>query len=208
VTDQYLAAIRQGDRFDPQALAEFIAIGAKLMYLKSRALLPRLPDEPVAALEEDEVGRELVEMLAEYRRFREVVELLRRRQDAGLRLYPRLALAPAVPPGPGLERVDLKGLYGLMLELLSRLPPEPRAIIPHDGLTLTQSVTDFRERLRRVGRFSFREAIAACQSRREVIVSFMAILELLKAGECDAVQSAAWGDIEVVAAPAAALARN
>ena len=43
VTDQYLTAIRVGGGFDPQALAEFVAVGAKLIYLKSRALLPRPP---------------------------------------------------------------------------------------------------------------------------------------------------------------------
>src|SRR5689334_13200420 len=54
VTDQYLKAIHNGSGFNPQALAEFVAIGAKLIYLKSRALLPRpAGDEPVAEQEED-----------------------------------------------------------------------------------------------------------------------------------------------------------
>jgi segregation and condensation protein A len=199
VADQYLAAIHSGGGFDPHALAEFVAIGAKLMYLKSRALLPRLPDEPQEALEEDDVGRELVEMLEEYRRFREVVELLREREQAGLRLFPRLAPAPPLPPGPGLGKAGVEDLYRMMLDVLSRLPPEPKAIIPRDGVTLASRLSLFRERLRRTGRFSFREAIAAATTRREVIVSFLAVLELLRAGECDAVQADRWGDIEVVA---------
>jgi hypothetical protein len=57
VTDQYLTALRSGEKFDPQALAEFVAVGAKLIYLKSRALLPRPPQED-DGLEDDDVGRE------------------------------------------------------------------------------------------------------------------------------------------------------
>src|SRR5512140_317960 len=63
VTDQYLRAIRTGESFEPAALAEFVSIGAKLIYLKSRALLPRAPEDPLQLLEDDDVGRELVDLL-------------------------------------------------------------------------------------------------------------------------------------------------
>jgi len=199
VTDQYLAAIRGAGGVDPQALAEFVSIGAKLIYLKSRALLPR-PAEQAADLEDDDVGRELVDLLKEYKRFGAVVEMLALRQDAGLRLYPRMAPAPIQPEGPGLEGVTLDTLCKVMLDVLARQPAEPRAVLPRDvTMTLAQRITDLRERLRRYGKLSFRRLISACQTRLEVIVSFMAILELLRSGECDARQSAAWGDIEVVA---------
>jgi len=204
VADQYLAAIRGSDGVDPQALAEFIAIGAKLLYLKSRALLPRLPEEGEVTLESDEVGRELVDLLREYRRFAEVVGMLQDRQDAGLRLYPRTAPPPALPPGPGLDGVTVDALYRLMIDVLARMPAEPRVALARDSVTIDQQIESFRERLRRYGKFSFRRAISACRSRIEVIVSFMAILELLKGGECDARQAKAWGDIEVVALAATA----
>jgi len=199
VTDQYLGAIRGGGGVDPQALAEFVAIGAKLIYLKSRALLPRPADEPVD-LEDDEVGRELVDLLREYKRFGAVVEMLSQRQESGLRFYPRTAPAPIVPEGPGLEGVTLNALCEIMLKVLARKPVAPRAVLPRDTtMTLAQRITDLRERLQRSGKFSFRRLISACRTRMEVIVSFMAILELLRGGECDARQSAAWGDIEVFA---------
>jgi segregation and condensation protein A len=204
VADQYLAAIRNGDGVDAQALADFVAIGAKLIYLKSRALLPRLPQAAEEALEDDSVGRELVDMLTEYRRFAAVVELLEARQQAGLRLFPRVAPAPPVPQGPGLEGVTLERLYGMMLEVLAKAPPEPKAVLPRDGVTLAGQVRSFRERLRQEGSFSFRAVISACRTRLEVIVAFMAVLELLKGGECDARQAASWGDIEVVAVGAPA----
>ena len=204
VTDQYLSAIRNGDSFEPQALAEFIAIGAKLIYLKSRALLPKDPDAAVE-LEEDEVGRELVDMLLEYRRFAEITDLLQERQEAGLRLYPRLMPLPPQAPGPGLDDVTADALLKIMLEMLSRTPlPQPQAVITRTTVTIAGKITDFRARLARNGKFSFRRAIRECQTRLEVVVCFMAVLELLKAGECDARQSERFGDIEVIGLAVAA----
>lgn len=204
VADQYLSAIHQGDGVDPQALAEFVAIGAKLIYLKSRALLPRTAEEAEAALEDDDVGRELVDLLLEYRRFGEIADLLQERQEAGLRVYPRMAPPPPRAPGTGLDEVTVDSLFKIMLDVLARVPEPPKAMIPRDGVTLSGRLADFRERLRRRGKFSFRRAIAECRTRLEVVVCFLAVLELLKSGECDARQSESWGDIEVVALAAVA----
>lgn len=206
VTDQYLAAIRSGEGYEARALAEFVAIGAKLIYLKSRALIPR----PVLAIdpdvEEEDVGQELVDMLQEYRRYSSGAEYLQTRQDDGLRHYARHAAPPVLPEGPGLDNVTLEGLRKIMLDALKRKPPaQPRAVVPRDGLTLRAQIDVFRARLKSSGKFSFRRAIAECRTRVEVIVAFLAVLELLKSGECDVHQSDTWGDIEVVP-PAKAVA--
>ncbi|MCC7363585.1 MAG: segregation/condensation protein A [Dehalococcoidia bacterium] len=201
VTDQYLAAIRTGQGFNAQALADFVAIGARLIYIKSRALLPRqslvndVPDDS------EDVGQELVELLIEYRKFSEAANVLEERQDAGLRVFTRLAPAPERPEGSGLEGVTAEALRKIMLQVLARTPVErPQGVIQRDTtVTLSQRVVQLRERLLSSGRFSFRAAISECTTRLEVVVSFLAVLELLKRGECDARQSGAWDDIEVVA---------
>jgi segregation and condensation protein A len=205
VADQYLRAVRGGEGFEPGALAEFVSIGAKLIYLKSKALLPRAPEDPLQLLEDDEVGRELVDLLREYRRFTQVVDMLETRQRQGFRTYGRLAPTPAPPPDSGLKSVTVDRLCALMAEILSRKPAEPRGVIVRETtVTLSGRVTELRSILRSRGKFSFRRAIEGCRTRIEVVISFMAILELLKAGDCDAVQANAWGDIEVIAlAPAA-----
>ncbi|MEX1103610.1 MAG: segregation/condensation protein A [Dehalococcoidia bacterium] len=199
VADQYLTAIHQGDGVDPQALAEFVAIGAKLIYLKSKALLPRSPEEAEALLEDDDVGRELVDLLVEYRRFGEVADLLQVRQELGVRVFPRQAPPPPRDQGSGLDEVTMEGMFKIMLEMMANVPEPPAAMIPRDGVTMSGRLQQFRDRLRRGGKFSFRQAIAECQTRVEVVISFLAILELLKSNECDARQGALWGDIEVVA---------
>lgn len=209
VTDQYLTAIRTSEGFEPGALAEFVAVGAKLIYLKSKALLPRPPQEDGDSFDDDDVGRELVDLLREYKRFAEIATVLEERQETGLRIYTRLAPPPPVPEGAGLQNVTVERLRAIMLEVLTKKPAAPRApvTIQRDTvMTLSDRVMDFRERLRRRGKFSFRRAIMECRTRVEVVVSFLAILELLKSGEADAQQTDRWGDIEVVAVESSVLA--
>jgi segregation and condensation protein A len=199
VTDQYLKAIHDGEGFEPGALAEFVSIGAKLIYLKSRALLPRAPQDG-GEMDDDEVGRELVDLLREYKRYTQVVTMLEQRQNAGLRNYTRMAPPPArSEPETGLESVTVELLTKIMRQMLERTPAEPRAVIQRDSaVTLSQRVADFRERLRHGGKFSFRLVMGECRTRLEVVVSFMAILELLTAGECYARQTGGWAYIVVV----------
>ena len=200
VTDQYLGAVRRQDGLDANALAEFVAVGAKLIYLKSRALLPPTPTEPGIELEADQVGRELVDMLREYKRFGEAVDMLEGRQQQGLRFYTRRAPAPEVPPGTGLDAVTMDRLVAIMRDVLQkkqRTPAAPQGIVRRDTITLGQRIEDLRGRLLKAGRFSFRAVIEECGERIEVIIAFMAILELIKGGECEVRQSEAWGDIEV-----------
>ncbi|MGD9934444.1 MAG: ScpA family protein [Dehalococcoidia bacterium] len=198
VTDQYLAAIRTDDGFELGALAEFVAIGAKLIYLKSRALLPRPPIDPDLEEEED-VGQELVDLLNEYRRIASVTDMLQERQESGRRHHTRLAAAPLPPEGPGLDGVTVDLMRKIMLDVMRRRPHEPRAVVPRHRVSLSQRISILRNRLHARGRFSFREAIAECETRIDVVLSFLAVLELLKSGECDARQDALWGDIDVVA---------
>lgn len=205
VADQCLEAIKTDEGFEPGALAEFIAIGARLVYLKSRALLPVPPAAP-EDLEDDEVGRELVDMLVEYRRFASVADDLQDRQESGVRHYTRMAPPPPRPEGPGLDGVTLDLMRNIMMAVLKRKPPEPRTLMPRLKLSLAQRITALRERLQRDGRFSFRAAIEECRTRTEVIVSFLAVLELLKGGECEVRQEETWGDIEVLLSPVAAVA--
>ena len=118
-----------------------------------------------------------------------------------MRSYARMAPPLVVPEGTGLSNVTVDKLAAIMREILGRTPAvRPRAVIARDtAMTLNERVFDFRERLRKRGKFSFRRAILECKDRLEVVVSFLAILELLKTGECDARQDVSWGDIEVVA---------
>ena len=197
VTDQYLSYLRSGDQIDPTALAEFIAIGARLLYLKSRALLPKPPTEDE---EEDEVGEDLVRRLQEYKRFKEVAAELRELEERGWRAYRRLAPPSGLPLPTGLDGVTLDRLLQIFREVLERQPKEePMAVVERQPVTVEQKIHELTEALRRQRRLSFRAFISACRSRIEVVVTFLAVLELIKALRLRAEQDQLFGDIALVA---------
>jgi len=201
VTDQYWAYLHSASSLDPEALAEFIVIGAKLLYIKSRALLPELRPRPREEEKED-VGEGLAQMLVEYKRFRQAAETFRDLEERGQRAYPRLAPPKGVVLPPGLKGVTLDGLLSIFQEALSRQPAEE----PAEGAILREPVT-VDEKIETVmaavargrGRASFRALVEACTSRTEVIVVFLAVLELMKAGRVSAEQEGLFGDIALVA---------
>ncbi|HEY1016107.1 MAG TPA: ScpA family protein, partial [Herpetosiphonaceae bacterium] len=93
VADQYLAHVRAMRDPDPLAVAEFLALAAQLLLIKSRALLPR-PEAGPAAGGDEISGEELARRLREYQRFKQAAERLRAWEAAGLRMWERTAAAP------------------------------------------------------------------------------------------------------------------
>ncbi len=201
VADQYLAAVHADEGLGAPALAEFVFIGAKLLELKSRALLPEREPTGGEGQPQDDPGDELVTMLREYQRFREAAERLGERAAAGLRSWPRGATPPAGPPGDALGGVTLDALHAVMLEVLARLPEEPPGVVERTEVSLAARVAALEALLAGKARsFSFRRAISECRTRLEAVVTFIALLELLKRGACEVEQAEAWGDIRVRAA--------
>jgi segregation and condensation protein A len=205
VTDQYWAHLRSVGGQDAEALAEFIVVGARLLYIKSRALLPELrPRERED--EEKDAGEALAQMLVEYKRFREAAEAFRDLEEKGRSAYPRLA-----PPSkdfvlpPGLKGVTLEGLLNIFEEALSRQPAEPEeGAIERQAVTVDEKMAAVMEAVASgSGRVSFRALVEACSSRMEVIVVFLAVLELIKAGQLVARQRGRFRDIMMIATEAA-----
>mgnify|MGYP001367935258 CR=1 FL=1 len=195
VTGQYLAHVRQTEAIDHRDLAEFVAIGARLIELKSRALLPSPP--PPETQEEDEPDPEsLVELLRRYQQFKQAAALLREREEETLRAFPRLAPPPDVPSLPGLSHTTLERLAAIVGNALARAepPPEPERY-PLPRFTVRQKMEEIALLLRLGGRLSVERVVGACRSRDEVIVVFFAVLEMAKSGLLAPVQPEPFGDI-------------
>ncbi len=213
VADQYIQHLQQLEARAtsdlPEAITEFIVIGSKLMLLKSRAMLPHDPD-PLEDEEED-IGRDLVEMLEEYRRYRDTVGVLGTIDKSGLRSF-RPAAPPAVemPAPKGLpDDVTLDLLSKLVQEALARAEQRRRAHpevdLLRDTVTVNDKIRELRGRLAAGRSVSFRAWIAEATTRVEVIVTFMAILELYKLRAIEMSQTDNYGDILVEAKPGAPL---
>jgi segregation and condensation protein A len=201
VTEQYLAQLRSTESMNVGALADFVAMGARLLLLKSRALLPR-EDQPAedAASEEDAADPEaLVAALQEYRRYKQAAGHLRSLQDAHRTTYRRTAAPPELPLPTGLDTVSLDGLVQLFRDILDRMPAEePRPTVRREPIRLHDRIARLVERLDVTGRASFMELVGGAQSRVEVVVDFLAVLELIKARYLEAEQGDAFGDIALV----------
>src|SRR5512142_3592494 len=107
VTDQYLEYIRGLEEGHADEISVFLVIAARLLQIKSEALLPRPPSR--AAGEED-VAQSLVDQLRLYKRYKEIGQWLDARQEAGLRTYLRVATPPKVEPKLDLSNVTLDSL--------------------------------------------------------------------------------------------------
>ncbi len=196
VTDQYLAYIHGLEESRADEISLFLVIAARLLQIKSEALLPRPPSR--AAGEED-VGQSLVDALKLYKRFKEVGQWLDKRQEAGLRTYLRVAVPPKVEPKLDLSNVTLESLQRAALVAFSRnVKKEPLdSVIAAPKITIREKIGLIGTTLRRLTRSTFRALLGHQPSRLEVVVTFLALLELIKRYRVEVHQDSLFSDIEV-----------
>lgn len=200
VTDQYWKEL-EASEMEPDTLAEFITIGSRLLYIKSCALLPGAR-EPAADLREeiDTAAEELTNLLEEHKRFKDAFDLFRQLEEEGRRTFARTAPVRNVPLPPGLEGVTLDTLLSAVKEALAAAPPEPEVqVIEIEPVTVNEKIAEVSQKLAKgKGRLPFRPLLAACKTRTEIVVLFLAVLELIKGGDLWAEQETAFGDIVLI----------
>ncbi|MFN3979779.1 MAG: segregation and condensation protein A [Caldilinea sp.] len=206
VTDQYLKTLNQLEEIEPGALADFLVVASRLLYIKSYNLLPK-PRPPVED-EEEASGDALLRQLLEYRQFKEVATKLRAREEAGLRVYVRTAPRPEIERRLDLGNVDAEALQRALRKVLQRIPvdpPMPR--VKTYPITVAEQLENVRTYLRSVFAdnsrtdrrgVSFEALLGRSASRLEVIVTFLAVLELVKLHEIEVVQDATFGEIQLI----------
>lgn len=199
VTDQFLAYIKVLENLNLGDLADFLVIAARLILIKSEALLPRPPER--AAGEEDPAD-ELARQLIAYKRYKEIANLLHEREEAGLRTYLRLADPPKVEATLDLSGVTPLHLLEAMRRALALHPDKPSlgTVVAPPKVTIRDQIRLINRALRgSAGKTSFLKMLASAQTRMEVVVTFLAMLELIKRRKIEARQQDAFGDIEVIA---------
>lgn len=198
VTDQYLEYISLLHELEAAALADFLVIAAKLLLIKSQMLLPQPP--PIEEEEED-VGDELVRQLIEYKKFKEAAQELRLREEMGLRAYVRVAPPPRLERTLDLEGITLDDLLEAVQQALAITPLAPSIsnMVAPITVTIADKISQIEEALRRRGRVSFNQLLARAASRVEIIVAFLAVLELIKRQRVDVQQERVFGEIIITA---------
>jgi segregation and condensation protein A len=206
VTDQYWREIETAE-LDADTLSEFINIGSRLLYIKSCALLPGAR-QPAADLnaEIDQAAEQLTQMLEEHKRFKDAFDLFRQLEEEGRRTFARMTPVRNVPLPPGLEGVTLDTLLSAVKEALAAAPPEPEEAVLHiEPVTVAEKIAEVSQALsQNEGRLPFRPLLATCRTRTEIVVLFLAVLELIKGGSLWAEQEQAFGDIDLIESEAVA----
>jgi segregation and condensation protein A len=203
IVDAYLHELEKLDTLDLEVATEFLMIAATLVELKTKRLLPSESDvdldEELALWEERDL---LLSRLLECKTFKDAARELQRLAHAAARSYPRTAglderfLGLAPDPLEGLEVEDLRRAF-----LRAVTPkPVPTVDVTHIHavkVTVADAVEELVQELPRLGRVTFRRLTGSLVERIEVVVRFLALLELYKQGMVDLGQPAAFGDIEI-----------
>lgn len=192
VVQQYLEHLRSQRATDAVELADFVAIAARLLLLKSRRLLPRPAPEQ---LEDDEHPEDLAAAVREYARYRAAaVSIDERRWSVG-QLYPR-AVAATLRPEQAAVQMPVERLLLALRDVLSRMEAQqPVGALPARPISIAERIAEVLGELRIAKVAGFFALIGRCTSRVDVLVSFLAILHLIRDGTVIADQPVPFGEI-------------
>jgi segregation and condensation protein A len=195
VTDQYLSYLHGLEQLKPDEISSFLVIAAKLVQIKSEALLPRpIEREPG----EEDPGVELVELLILYKRYKEIAGWLVERQENNLRTYLRVAPPPKVEAKLDLSNLTLEGLLAAAESAFSKSQKKEAlgTIISAPRVTIREKIEYITRTMKNIQRMTFSGLITDKATRIEIVVTFLALLELIKRYKISAVQNELFGDIE------------
>jgi len=195
VADEYLAHVRSLSSPDPEELAEFMVVAAQLMLIKSRSLLPDLE-----LSEEEEVSiDELRQRLIALEKIHQAARELKRLERSGQRLYSReayLGMKPVFYPPPGLVPGVLAAGFAALVASLPKIEELAEEKLKR-VMSLEEKISRIRVILQDAIERGFSEIIKGAQEKIEVILSFLAVLELAKQKFIELKQDAAFGEIKV-----------
>jgi segregation and condensation protein A len=196
VTDQYLASLKDLEQLNADEISAFIVIAAKLLQIKSEALLPR---PPARAAGEEDLGRSLVDQLKLYKRYKEIGLWMNERQQADLRTYLRVAPPPKVEPKLDLTNLTLERLVTAAEEAFAKgRNKQPLGmIIAPPRVTIREKIDLITKVMKELEHSTFRALLQPGASRLEIVVTFLAMLELVKRYHIHANQLELFSDIEI-----------
>lgn len=184
IVEQYLAFMEQLPTQDMERATEFLTMAAQLLEIKSRRLLPGATQEELEEAELQE--EELIRQLEEIQQYRQVTETLAQMKETAALMYTRLADERYQDERIQAKDMTLEALTRAFLRLQERLQEDRQSVpaqqVHRDVFTVKEKLLDIRRRLLRTERLDFMSLLMPQTTREEVVVTFMAILELVKDG--------------------------
>ena len=206
ITEQYLDYIRQMETEDMNVMSEFLVMAATLLDIKCKMLLPKEVNEEG---EEEDPRAELVQRLLEYKMYKFMsYELKDRQMDAGKSFYREKHLPKEVADYKQpidyddlIGEMNLQKLQDIFKSVVRRQEDKVDPIradygnIEKDEIDIDAKAGYVEEYIRQHKTFSFRELLEKQNSKMEIIVTFLVILEMMKTGQIDIVQENIFDDI-------------
>ena len=206
ITDQYLEYVNAMQQQNLDVVSEFLVMAVTLIDIKSRMLLPAEPEE-----EHEDPREELVERLLEHKLYKSMAAELREYQeDAGMHLYKEATIPEEVAAYE--EPVDVQALFsGVTAERLQKLyesvirrmddrvdPVRSRfGTIQKEKVSLPEKIRQVQQIGKKKGHFLFSALLETQPDNMSVVVTFLAVLQLMKAGQITAAQDEPFGDIRM-----------
>jgi len=197
IADQYIAYIKTNGAIDPEMTADFLVVAAKLLYIKSKALLPYLYPE------EDEEVEEFEQQLKMYKEFLEamkgVTAMMEKKRFMFAREFNRKALnnLNLFSPPKKLLKEDLAAIFG---EIIKKVKPEEEKLEEkrlEKKINIEDKILSIQKILLEKLNFNFSRILEKAESKTEIIVSFLAVLELIKQKDAEADQDDLFGEIMI-----------
>lgn len=194
VTSSFLDYVKQLQDRKASEVSSFLVIAVKLMQIKSEALLPRPPDR---LLSEDDLSNELLFQLIQYKKFKKISGLLKGRVAKGFHSYLRITPPLKTESKLDLSQVSVNDLTNAARRILA-IPPAPNqnlnSVVTIQNITIKEKINLITNKLtaNKSSKFSY---LIKSNSRLEIIVTFLALLELIKQFRVQVKQENLFGDI-------------
>lgn len=195
VTEQFLLYIRQLTTIDPTTLSDYLSIAAKLLVIKSRAILPTLEIEE----EEEEASSDLETKLILYKQYKEVAKALKSFDTRGQQSFTRtLVFSEKVSffPDPTVTTNELYSAITTIVQGLKELDNLPKAKIK-EAISIQEKIDQLQVLLTEQIETKLSSVIAKAKNRSEVVITFLALLELIKQRILIVDQEALFTDITI-----------
>ena len=206
ITGEFVEYLSLMEEVGGETAGDFLVTAATLMQIKARMLLPKAESENEDSMDDEDADprAELVERLLEYQRIQEAAAELRDKREARADLFARSpdalkgswnAFDAELSQSLLLSDVSSFDLLSALKRVLKRLEEAPVGLVRREPFSLAQRLKDVEWRLVGAGRLNFEALCADCQNRLEVVVTFLALLELIRRGRARVSQSALFDEI-------------
>ena len=198
ITKQYLAYIDLMQELNLDVAGEFLVMAATLIHIKSRMLLPRA--DPMQEDPEEDPRDALVRRLLEHQKFKAAAELLHERETLRSAQWTRpdgpIDKIAGETPEPEVE-VDLFSLISAFRAVVERAKQRPKLFLPGEQIPIEERIEQLLTRLSETEALGFEDLFSDVQSRAGMIVTFLAMLEMIRLKLIRVFQSGALGPIRV-----------